>query len=43
MAELKDALEEAIGLYLSNDDKRVHIQLEDAAESVTDRRMLVTC
>jgi predicted RNase H-like HicB family nuclease len=41
--ELKQNLAEAIGLYLSTGRKRVTVELEDTADSVTERKMLVTC
>ena len=43
MAELGENLAEAIGLYLSTPDTRVSVHLEDTADSVTERRVLVTC
>ena len=43
MAELKENLTEAIGRYLSTPDTRVCVHLEDTPDSVTERRVLVTC
>ena len=43
MAELKENLAEAIGLYLSTPDTRVSVHLEDSPESVTEHQVLVTC
>ena len=43
MAELEENLAEAIGLYLSTAESRMSVHLEDTADSVTERRVLVTC
>ena len=43
MAELRENLAEAISLYLSTPVSRVSVHLEDTADSVTERRILVTC
>jgi predicted RNase H-like HicB family nuclease len=43
MAELRENLAEAIGLYLSTGDARVTVHLEETSESVTEQRLLVTC
>jgi len=43
MAELEENLAEAIGLYLSTTESRVSVHLEDTPDSVTERRVLVTC
>jgi len=43
MAELREALSEAISLYLSEPGHKVHVELADAPGSVTEQRMLVTC
>jgi predicted RNase H-like HicB family nuclease len=40
MAELTEALAEAISLYLSEPGNDVRVELEDAPGSVTERRML---
>ena len=43
MPELRENLAEAIGLYLSTPTARVSVHLEDTADSITERRILVTC
>ena len=40
MEELRLALTEAIGMYLSEPGDEKHVELEDAPGSVTDHRML---
>jgi predicted RNase H-like HicB family nuclease len=42
MAELRENLAEAIGLYLSTPATRVSVHLEDSPDSITERRVLVT-
>jgi predicted RNase H-like HicB family nuclease len=42
MAELRENLAEAIGLYLSTADARVTVRLEETSESVTEQRLLVS-
>jgi predicted RNase H-like HicB family nuclease len=41
--ELREAIAEAIGLYLSGPDEDVKVTVEDEPGAVTERRMLVTC
>ena len=41
MDELWQALAEAVSLYLSEPGHEVHVQLEDAPDSVTERRVLL--
>jgi predicted RNase H-like HicB family nuclease len=43
MAELRENLANAIGMYLSTTNTRVSVHLEDAPDSVTEHRILVTC
>jgi predicted RNase H-like HicB family nuclease len=43
LAELRQALSEAISLYLSEPGNPVHVELADAPGSVTEQRMLATC
>ena len=43
MAELRENLAEAIGLYLSTPAARVSVHMEDTPDSITERRVLVTC
>ena len=43
MDDLRDALAEAIGLYLSDAGRTVTVRVEDEPGSVTEQRMLVTC
>jgi predicted RNase H-like HicB family nuclease len=43
MDELKEALEEAVGLYLSPHGRCVYVELQPAPETVTTRQILVTC
>jgi len=43
VAELRDNLAEAIGLYLSTPGSRISVQLEDTADTITERQVLVTC
>jgi predicted RNase H-like HicB family nuclease len=40
MEELREALSEAIGLYLSDSGAEKHVELEDQPGSVTEHRML---
>lgn len=40
MDELRDALSEAVSLYLSEPGNEVHVRLEDAPGSVTEQHML---
>ncbi len=40
MQELREALTEAISLYLSGPGEAKHVELEDAPGSVTEHRML---
>jgi predicted RNase H-like HicB family nuclease len=41
MAELWQALGEAVSLYLSEPGHEVHVELEDAPEPVTERKVLL--
>lgn len=43
MDELREALSEAISLYLSSPGRPVHVELEDKPGSVTEQRVAVTC
>jgi predicted RNase H-like HicB family nuclease len=43
MDELREALAEAISLYLSDSSRTVHVEVRNAPGSVTEQRMLVTC
>jgi predicted RNase H-like HicB family nuclease len=43
MEELREALTEAIGLYLSTPEHPVHAKVSDEPGSVTEQRVLVTC
>lgn len=46
MDELREALAEALGLYLSTPEREVHVRLEDARQvesvKVTEQRVLVS-
>jgi predicted RNase H-like HicB family nuclease len=43
MDELREAIAEAISLYVSTPGRRVHVEVSDKPGSVTEQRILATC